>query len=124
MEFVPGMLVAVERYCWHTGVEMSSLSRAMFDDGRLLLRLRDGYDLKTTTYERGLRWLVEHWPDGIQWPKGVVYPAQWRLRRAQDRRTQRRLTPEERQRRYELRLERRREQRRMARASKIMQAAA
>ena len=55
-------------------LSVRSLSWKVFADTNRLARVMDGADLTTRSWERGMRWFSDNWPEGAGWPDGVPRP--------------------------------------------------
>lgn len=68
------LIATIETYAEATGLAKASVSTRVFDDGNVIKRLLAGGDLTTGRWERSMRWLSDHWPEGADWPAGVARP--------------------------------------------------
>ena len=74
MNTLNALFALVDAYCGHVGIAEATLSSQLFSDGKRLKALRVGKDVGARRLERAIRWLDEHWPDGCEWPEGVMRP--------------------------------------------------
>jgi hypothetical protein len=73
MMYTVAELVELARvYMAATGTTASRLSKLAANNNRLFERLSEGYDCHADMVERASGWFDEHWPDDLEWPKGVT----------------------------------------------------
>jgi hypothetical protein len=69
-------IVAVaDRYAELSEIGRKRVSFILLNRGSKLDHIAGGADLNTATFERSMQWLSDHWPDGADWPDGIVRPA-------------------------------------------------
>lgn len=64
-------------YAAKRGIGVPTLARTAAGDWRFFDRLRD--DEKTFTarkYDEVISWFSANWPEGLEWPNGIVRPAE------------------------------------------------
>lgn len=68
------LLKLAQTYCDGTGMSLESLSKLVTGKKThtLFTRLRDGKGCSTSSLDRAVRWLDEHWPAQIEWPADVL----------------------------------------------------
>ena len=55
-------------------LELATIGRLCASDGRFFSRIDDGKTFTIKKYDEVVRWFAENWPDGTDWPEGVVRP--------------------------------------------------
>lgn len=68
------LLKISEVFAAATGLSESRISTVVFNDGKVLARLRSGADVTTGRFERAMLWFADHWPADVDWPAGVAHP--------------------------------------------------
>ena len=68
------LLTICHAYARLEGIELSTVSSRVFDDGKKVSQLEAGSDIQVRRLERALQWFSEHWPEGASWPRGVDRP--------------------------------------------------
>jgi hypothetical protein len=76
MSAIDDLLTLSAAYQAATGVQDSTLSSRMFNDGKKLAAMKAGGDINVTRYERALQWLSDNWPDKATWPHAIERPIQ------------------------------------------------
>mgnify|MGYP003404905483 CR=1 FL=1 len=69
-------LTAVARaFCAARGLSTARVSTLVFNDGKKLEAIASkGVDLSTGKFEAGMQWFSDRWPEGLEWPEGVLRP--------------------------------------------------
>ena len=75
MDYITDLLRVIDVYCAAAGVADSTLSTRMFNEGMKIKRLRAGGDMNTRRVIAAMAWLSAHWPQGAEWPAGVIRPS-------------------------------------------------
>jgi hypothetical protein len=68
-----------DRYAEALGIGRKRVSFIVLNRGSRLDQIADGGDLNTGTFESAMQWFSDNWPDGLDWPEGILRPV------AQDR---------------------------------------
>jgi hypothetical protein len=68
------LLALADEYQRVDPIEDKTLSGRIFGDQKKLAALRDGSDITTARFNASVQWFSDHWPDGAQWPVGIVRP--------------------------------------------------
>lgn len=71
---ISDLLTLADEYQRVCPVADSTLSTAIFNDGKKLTALRADKDLHTKRFNTSVQWFSDHWPDGAEWPVGIVRP--------------------------------------------------
>lgn len=74
IEPITNLLCVSDAWCSATGKAEATLSTRMLRDGKRLGRIRAGADIGVLTIAAAMRWLSDHWPDGLDWPADVPRP--------------------------------------------------
>lgn len=61
-------------YCAASGRSPSRVSTLVWNHGARYKQIASGADLRTRTFERGLRWFSDHWPVDSAWPQDIARP--------------------------------------------------
>ena len=75
MNRVDQILALAREYGRAVGVEMTTVSWRVFDDGKKLAALEAGADIQTRRADRAVAWLAENWPPGAVWPSEIARPS-------------------------------------------------
>lgn len=66
----------IDAYQKGRNVGTNAISMQLFRKGTRLDEYLDGkVDIGTTTYERAMEWLSDHWPEKSKWPTKVERPS-------------------------------------------------
>jgi len=68
------LLKVIDVYQSATGLADSTISNYVFNDGKLVKRLRSGRDITVGRFNYALRWFSAHWPQGAVWPDDIARP--------------------------------------------------
>lgn len=68
------LLLVAQAYAAASHLSESRISTVVFNDGKVLARLRSGADVTTARYEKAMCWFSANWPDGHNWPVQVTRP--------------------------------------------------
>lgn len=68
------LIQLANHYCAVTGKTRISVSKRVFNDGKVLDRLAIGKDITIGRFERAMRWFSDNWPEGAEWPDEVPRP--------------------------------------------------
>ena len=68
------LLTVSETFAASTSLSESRISTMVFNDGKVLARLRGGADVTTCRFERAMEWFAGNWPSQVDWPAGVSRP--------------------------------------------------
>ncbi len=72
---VNNLLVLADQFAAATKRSRARVSTLVFNDGKRLSRLSEGFDIGTRTFEAAVVWFSDHWPEGLDWPEGIPRPA-------------------------------------------------
>ncbi|MVA27870.1 hypothetical protein GOZ92_26160 [Agrobacterium vitis] len=61
-------------YSYATGVSEKTASYRVFGDSKKLAALRAGSDIGVNRFNSALGWFADNWPEGVEWPAGVIRP--------------------------------------------------
>ncbi len=75
MSTIAGLLRLADLYATAVDVPPSTVSSRVFDDGKVLDRLRQGGDLTTGRAARAVEWFDANWPAELDWPDIVARPS-------------------------------------------------
>lgn len=75
MSAIDHLLRLSRLYMQAEGIELTTLSSRMFNDGKKLGAIEAGSDIQVRRCERAIRWLAERWPAGTEWPSDILRPA-------------------------------------------------
>ncbi|MCC2608365.1 hypothetical protein [Neorhizobium petrolearium] len=75
MTLISSFLLLAETYCRAAGIAEATLSSRMFRDGKRIGQIREGSDIGVRRLDVAVQWLSDNWPEGFDWPAGVVRPA-------------------------------------------------
>lgn len=67
------LLTLARAYAVAEGVELSTVSSRVFNDGKKLAAIAAGADIYSSRLERAFAWFSEHWPD-TPWPDEIPRP--------------------------------------------------
>ena len=62
-------------YAEATTLSRSSVSKRVFNDGKVLDNLASGADMTIGRHATAMQWLSDNWPEGAVWPEGIARPA-------------------------------------------------
>lgn len=68
------LLLISETFGAEAKLSESRVSTMVFNDGKVLTRLRAGADVTTGRFERAMEWFAAHWPQDLKWPDAVTRP--------------------------------------------------
>ena len=74
VDSVARLLALIELYAEHENLALTTVSSHVTGSGDTVGRLRRGGDLNTRRFERAVRYLSDHWPDGLPWPAHTPRP--------------------------------------------------
>ena len=74
MRLIDALLSIASTYEGATGLSASRVSTIVFNDGKILDRLRTGADITVGRAERAIQWFSDNWPAELTWPQGVPRP--------------------------------------------------
>ena len=63
-------------YSSHFKIKQSTLSLYVFNDGKVLSRLKAGCSLTTKRQQKAIQWFADNWPAGVNWPQHLVQKPQ------------------------------------------------
>ena len=69
------LLTVSTAYAEATTLSRSSVSKRVFNDGKVLDNLVTGADMTIGRHAAAMQWLSDNWPDGAEWPDGIARPA-------------------------------------------------
>lgn len=76
MNLIAQILAVTDAHASVSRLSDATLSTRAFGDGNKLPGVRNaGKDIRTRTFERGLQWFSDNWPEGAVWPEKVMRPA-------------------------------------------------
>ncbi|MXY70832.1 MAG: hypothetical protein F4Y47_20060 [Acidobacteriia bacterium] len=61
-------------YAGHKDLSPSGIVFLCVNDGKFISRIEEGAICTLRTYRRVVKWLSDHWPEGIEWPHGIPRP--------------------------------------------------
>lgn len=68
------LLSVIDAFIAKTGVNDTTISARIFDDGKRVTQLRAGAGITLRRANDALAYLSAHWPDGAEWPDNVCRP--------------------------------------------------
>lgn len=69
------LVTVSDAYCAATRLSRSRVSTIVLNRGATLDGLAEGRaDVTTGTFEKAMRWFLDNWPDGAEWPRDVDMP--------------------------------------------------
>lgn len=68
------LITTFTAYCTAVGRSEARVSTLLWGSGGRWSRLLADGDVTTGLWERSMRWLSDHWPQGADWPAGVARP--------------------------------------------------
>ena len=74
-ELIKQLLVVADEFMRLTGRREPGVSFAVFNDSKILRRLRSGSDLYAGRFLSGMQWFSDNWPARKAWPKGIKRPS-------------------------------------------------
>ncbi len=74
MTLTDQLLCVCDAYCSARSISRARLSTVLLNGGGQLSRIAAGGDLRTSSFERAMRWLSDNWPEGADWPADVERP--------------------------------------------------
>jgi hypothetical protein len=75
MSGIEHLLTLARLYGEVVGIEQSTVSSRVFDDGKKLGAIEQGSDIQVRRLERAVQWFSDHWPADQEWPAGIARPA-------------------------------------------------
>lgn len=73
---VEHLLKLAEAYRSHVGLSLSTVSSYAANDGKLFRRFaEDGAGCTVRRANALVQWFSDHWPEDLEWPKGIDRPA-------------------------------------------------
>ena len=69
------LLTLAEAYAVTEGIELTTVSSRIFNDGKKLNAIKAGADLYSGRLEAAIRWFDDRWPVGLDWPAGIARPS-------------------------------------------------
>ena len=75
MSTVATILTLSDRYCEALEIAPSTLSTRVFNDGKIIGRLRDGGDITTGRAAAAIEWFRVNWPEKVEWPSASLSEA-------------------------------------------------
>lgn len=70
------LLTVADEYGRAAQVEEKTVSSRVFQDSKKLGAIRGGSDITVGRYNAALAWFSANWPEGAEWPHGVMRPAE------------------------------------------------
>jgi hypothetical protein len=74
MTQIDQLLTVIEAFCAGADIAEATLSSRLFSDGKRIAGIRRGSDIGVRRFGEAMRWLSDHWPEGVAWPDGVPRP--------------------------------------------------
>ena len=74
MNAIHTLLIVAKAYGEAEGVRPETVSSRVFNDGKKLTHLRNGGKIWTDRFEAAMLWFSDNWPEGVDWPNGVLRP--------------------------------------------------
>jgi hypothetical protein len=68
------LVILAQAYCDHTSYAISTLSKKILNNDKVLRALVEGRDCEMKNAERLTAWMNENWPDELPWPKDIPGP--------------------------------------------------
>lgn len=78
MQQIEHLLTVADAYKDAIGIEDTTVSARVFNDGKKLTALRNGADITVGRFNAAIRWFDDNWPDGAKWPSSVARPSKRR----------------------------------------------
>ena len=75
MSNIASLITLCESYAVAKGIGLPRLSTIVFNDGKVIGRLKDGADITVGRLENAVRWLDANWPVDTPWPEGLPRPS-------------------------------------------------
>jgi len=74
MSGIEKLLRLAKLYAQAEGVELSTVSSRIFDDGKKLSALQEGRDIQVRRCEKAIEWLSSNWTTKAEWPSEIARP--------------------------------------------------
>lgn len=71
---IKDLLALADEFTRVAGVKEETLSYWIFTDSKKLRMMRAGADVMTRGFNAALIWFSQNWPEGAEWPAGVIRP--------------------------------------------------
>lgn len=68
------LLDLARAYAQGAGVEMTTVSSRVFDDGKKLSAIEAGGDILSGRLSRAVHWFADNWPERAVWPSHIGRP--------------------------------------------------
>lgn len=75
MKTIDTLLLLANTYCAAMALSESRVSTIIFNDGKILGRLRAGAEITVGRAEKATQWFSDNWPDGLAWPEDAARPS-------------------------------------------------
>lgn len=75
MSNISNLLLLCEGYAAAKGLTLSRVSTVVFNDGKVIARLKAGADITVGRLEAAVRWFDSNWPEDLPWPEGLQRPS-------------------------------------------------
>lgn len=69
------LLSLAELYASHRGLKLSTVATYAAKDGKFFKSLGDGAGCTLSKASRVVDFFDQHWPNDLEWPKGVARPS-------------------------------------------------
>jgi hypothetical protein len=69
------LLELCDAYAVRKVLTLSRISTVVFNDGKVIARLKSGADITVGRLEGAIKWFDAHWPDDLPWPEGLARPS-------------------------------------------------
>lgn len=68
------LLTLARTYAAAEGIELSTVSSRVFNDGKKLAAIEAGGDLYSSRLEAAMQWFSDRWPEATEWPADLRRP--------------------------------------------------
>ncbi len=68
------LITLSDLYCPSKNLSEARVSTLIFNHGARLKNIRNGSDVTIRSFNLGLQWFSDNWPDDLDWPKDIERP--------------------------------------------------
>lgn len=68
------LLSIAEAYAGHLGLSMATISKRVFNDGKLIGSIRAGNTITLRRANAAMQWFTDNWPENLDWPAHIARP--------------------------------------------------